>query len=424
MFVSALCLSAQDLGSSNTLFGTTRKPESTSAVKRSKPVAKKAKPKAVAAHATRKARPATASAKAPVRIAPRTQEKAAPATAKAVVSPNSETNEKYIRFIAEGNAARQASDAADAESAYKRATSLRPNDPVAFGLLGGLYFDTMRWELAEKVYRWALALEPDNAAYTLALSRVLSQPVAAANLSERYDEAEQLARKSLALRPGAANSSDQLGATLERRGLLGNGTESAYRTAIQRDSGNALAHAHLGRLMRKRGKLDAARSETAAAVATAADSATLTQVAESFQSEQRYADSIPLLRKALAVEPRNYTALVFLGRAQAAGGDLTGAESNLIVATRVSPFSFIGFSELGRLYMRQAKLEMAETVLMHATRLADAFERRELAAQFEHLGDAYDRSGKSKAAVNAYRTSLSLDGTRTTLAAKIAGIKR
>jgi len=177
-------------------------------------------------------------------------------------------------------------------------------------------------------------------------------------------------------------------------------------------------------MLRRMGKADAAKSAYQTAITKAVNPASMIEVAESLQSEQRYTESMPLVKNALAAEPRNYTALVMLGRAMMAGGDLAGAESNLIVATRVSPFSFNGFGELGKLYLRQSKLEMAETVLQHGSRLADAFERKALAAQFETLGDAYVKNGKMRSAESAYRTSMSLDATRGTIAGKIAGIRR
>lgn len=424
LVLSAIGLVAQDLGSSNKLFGADKKPATTAAVKKNKPSGKTRKPKAVAAHSAKTTRRTTTSAKVPVRIAPRTTRQAPPKTARVALPSASGANSKYAAYIAEGNSARQSGDAAVAETAYKRALALKPNDPLAFELLGDLYFAAMRYEPAEKMYRAALAVDPRNLAVTLALSRVLVQPVAAENLSERYDEAEQLARKSVDMSSGEARSLDQLGSILERRGLLGNETETAYRGAIKQNAGYAPAHAHLGRLMNRNGKAGTAKTEYGIAVSGANDSAALTLVAEAFQSERRYADSIPLLRRALTVEPRNYSALIMLGRALMAEGDMAGAETNLIVATRVSPLSFGGFGELGKLYTRQAKLEMAETVLTHGSSLADSFERRELAAQFELLGDAYDKAGRSKMAENAYRKSLSLDGKRGTLAAKIAAVKR
>lgn len=423
-------VSAQDLGSSNKLFGNGKKTASKTAkrepaVSITKAVSKTKKVKPAPTRVIKRASPATVLAKVPVRIAPRKPGKSTELNTFKTYEPfNRETNEKYARLIAEGNAARRASDNLAGEMSFKRATALKPNDPAAFVLLGGVYYDTMRWEQAEKVLRLALSLDPGNAAVCLSLSRVLSQPVAAENPSERYDEAEQFARRAVDLQIAAAAPQDQLGASLERQGLLGAETEAAYRRAISADPSFAPAYAHLGRLLRRKGKNDAASVEYAAAIIRANDTASLILVSASLQSEQRYADSIPLLRKALAAEPRNYTTLVMLGRAMIAEGDLRSAESNLIFATRVSPLSYAGFGELGKLYIRQAKSEMAETVLLHGSRLADAFERRDLAEQFETLGDTYAKSGRLASAENAYQSAMSMDPTRGTLAAKIAGIRR
>src|SRR5216110_1103309 len=149
--------------------------------------------------------------------------------------------------------------------AYERAKAIKPRDARAVYGLGNLYSDQQRWDDAETAYRSALEIDPKNAVIQIALSYVLSQPVFVANLSERYEEAETLARRSIELAPSNALAFDQLGVSMELRGLIAQETEGAYRNAIRLDSGFAPAYAHLGRLLRRRGDLKG----SAAAYATA-----------------------------------------------------------------------------------------------------------------------------------------------------------
>ncbi|MEP6947272.1 MAG: tetratricopeptide repeat protein [Acidobacteriota bacterium] len=412
-------MSAQDLGSSNKLFGD-KKNVSKSEKKPAAAVRTK-KTKRSSDPISRRVRKPAADLKTPIRIAPRIPENTR-IIPKAPLSPSE--NAEYLSLITRARSARKLFDFPAAESLFLQATELNPTDPVAFVSLGSLYASTMRSEKAEKAYRTALVLDSKDADVYDALSRILAQPVVSANLSARYQEAEALARIAVEIDGRSAAIYDQLGATLELRGLLGSETQTAYRRSIATDPLYAPAYAHLERLLRRNGKLEEAKKEYSHATSNAVDVPQLIAVAASFQSEQRSQDSVQLLMTALHLEPRNYTALVLLGRALAVGGQFSASESSLIRATRVSPSSFAAFGELGRLYLRQGKFDMAESVMTHAAGVADSFERLELASDYETVGDRYAKKGDIKMAEKAYRTSVSLDATRESIAAKIAALRR
>lgn len=406
---------AQDLGSSNKLFPKAAKTEANSTKKspatsksRSRPPSQR-KARASKQSNTVKKGAATAAVKD---------------SASGPAMSSAEIEQKYKALLNEGKNAFGRSELTAGESAYSRASKLKPRDPSAYISLGIIYNYSLRFESAEKAFRRALELDPKNAEIYFALSSILLRPVAAPDLSERYEEAVELARKAIELRPNSAAALDQLGAALERDGFLGAETESAYQKAILVDPSYAPAYAHLGRLLRKTGRADAAQLAYESAIKTAGEPMELISVADSFQSEQRSAESIPLLKKVLVGDAENYTALILLGRALSRSGDITGAESYLRRAAQTSPMSFAAFGELGKLYLRQEVTGPSETVLAKGEAVADGFERRDLAGLFEQLGDLYAKRKMPTDALRAYKKANSLDPTRASLAARLAANAR
>jgi tetratricopeptide (TPR) repeat protein len=336
-----------------------------------------------------------------------------------VAKVNAATAEKFEDLIDEGNAARDDRDYPAAEAAYKRARAVNPKDYRAAYGLGNLYSDQQRWEEAENAYRTALQLSPSSGFTHIALSYVLTQPIAAPNLSDRYEEAEKLARRAIELAPRNVLGFDQLGVSMELRGLIGQETETAYRKALQLDNSFAPAYAHLGRLLRRRGANKESADAYNKAIEHATDVGTMVVVAEVMQSEQRYKESESLLRKAVSSDSQNPAALIMLGRALTALNKFDEAESILKRSISASQNSFMSNSLLGTLYTRQKKFEMAEAALVQALRSVPSYENRLLALQFEAVGDGFARSGKPSEATRAYRQAAKLDPEKVSLAEKL-----
>ncbi|MBV9216877.1 MAG: tetratricopeptide repeat protein [Acidobacteria bacterium] len=439
LLITAAFLTAangQDLGSSNKLFSggktpSTSKKAATKKATTSKPMPSRTsaktktptpKPKVTAKKATSEPKPKATSASTgtgkrvfkPIGAKPTTAKvttarndtkKVEPPVRKppppAKLDPHSA--ERFDELIDEGNAARDAREYATAETAYQRAKAIDPTDPRADYGLGALYSDQQRWEESEAAYRKALEMDPKDGVTDIALSYVLTQPVAASNLSERYEEAEQLARKANELLPRNALALDQLGVALELRGLIGAETEIAYRKATQLDPDFAPAYAHLGRLLRRRGMNTESAAAYKTAVELARDVPTQVLIAEVFQSEQRYSESEPLLRRALNGDPRNPSALLLLGRALSVRGAFEDAEAIIMRALNVSPNGFAPSSLLASIYFRQGRYEAAEASLMQASRYVSIFDRLILAEQFEQLGNAYKQSGRPGSAERMFQ---------------------
>lgn len=425
--------SAQDLGSANKLFGAgSKKPKSSPSKPKTtkKPVAKSTK---TSAPLKAKAAPRTNStAKKPVVRAKETVKEPSATTDAAAkfksfgtpkapaisTPPKSAVNEgRYEDLIEEGNAARDDRDYGKAETAYGSAKSMKPRDSRAIYGLGNLYSDQQRWEEAETAYRSALKLDSSNAFAHIALSYVLTQPIAVSDLGDRYAEAERLGRRAIQLDPKNALAYDQLGVAMELRGLIGAETESAYRKAISLDDSFAPAYAHLGRLLRRRGLASESAAAYKKATSLATDVATMILVADVMQSEQRFADSEPLLRSAIGGDPKNPAALLLLGRALTAQTKYADAEQTL---RKLNSNTFMPNSLLGSLYWRQGKLDQAEGALMQAARYVSRLERRQLATQFQQVGDGYKKVGRSENAERAYRQAKALENESKEGSAKLA----
>ena len=437
----SICVSGQDLGSSNKLFGGSK--TGTKSVKKSTPKRKPAVAKTTTTPKKKSPPPKTVAKTTPK--TDKTNHKPAQVTAAArpkftefqnAKATNVEVNTKYPtainspggaaaealfeRLIQDGNTARDDRNYSGAETAYRRAMGIKPRDPRAIYGLGNLYSDQQRWEDAENSYRTALQIDSRDPIAHIALSYVLSQPVAAPNLADRYEEAERLARRAIDLGPQSPLAFDQLGVALELRGLISAETENAYRKSIRLDPGFAPAYAHLGRLLRRRGLTKESGAAYQSAIQRSTDVGTMILVAEVMQSEQRYVESEQLLRMALDKDPKNPSALLLFGRALTTHGNFADAEIMLKRSLAVSSDGFMPNGLLGALYTRQGKMELAENALLQALRFVPLNEKRRLSQQFESVADGYLKAGKRVNAERSYRQAMVLDPESVSLAAKLA----
>ena len=432
----------QDLGSSNSLFRAANPPAKKPTVSKSanavkKPAPKKSAPVAVKTSAKLTAKPKRQPAKTnAVRgnlknqsanaLVPVDKTKPQPSSSIVITVGQPTTgdfNELYEQAIEEGNTARDDRNYLKAESAYLRAQSLKTGDSRAIYGLGNLFSDQQRWEEAERAYRTAIQLDPAMPEAYTALSFVLTQPIAGSTLSERYSEAEKTARTAIRLDAQNATAYDQLGVALELSGVISVETETAYRQAIKLDPNFALAYAHLGRLLRRKGETNDSAVAYRNAIQYSTDVPTMILVADVMQSQQRYLESEQLLRRALAGDPKNPTALFLLGRALTTRGSYAEAETVLEKSAAVSPNSFVSYMLLGSMFARQGKFDAAEKSLRKALKLVSTNEKKRLAQEFESVGDGYARAGKGKDAIRVYRQAQELDGEKTEISTKLAKVQ-
>ena len=347
---------------------------------------------------------------------------------KIIIKVGEKTTGEYADFfekaIAEGNKARNVRNYIAAEEAYLRAQSLKLEDFRAVYGLGNLYSDQGRWEEAESAYRKAIEISPAEPAPYIALSFVLTQPLAGKDLFERYAEAEKLTRRAIELDAGNPYAYDQLGVALELQGNIGDETLNAYKKAIELDPTSALAYAHQGRLLRKKGNIKESSKAYVNAVQFAVDVPTMILVAEVMQSQQRYLESEQLLRRALRQDSKNPTALFLLGKALTTRGNYDEAEQILKKSAKISPNSFVSYKLLGSLYLRQNKFAEAENVLKQAVRIISPNEEKRLAFEFEAIGDKYLENNNYADAARVYAQAVKLDKERADLTEKLAKVQK
>jgi tetratricopeptide (TPR) repeat protein len=337
-----------------------------------------------------------------------------------VALPPEVIEERFEDALEEGNTARDAKKYSEAEKAYRDAGQLKPKDWRGWYGLGNVYTDQQRWDEAEKSYKQASLYAQTNADVFVALSYVLVQPRAGGANARRLLESEQAARRAIQIQATNPVAYDRLGVALEERGLSNTDVEQAYRRAIELDSQFAVAYVHLAGLLSKTGRKSEAQPYYARAIELAKDAPTLVLIAEALQSEQRWNDSDPVLRRALEIDANSPGALYLLGRSLVVRKMYADAEQPLKRAIEISPRSFAPYSVLGSAYLGTERFEDAERLYNRAVDIANAGERKQLAGAFgfEGVGDGYMKMGRKNDALRAYQRGLQLDPNNSGLQAK------
>src|SRR6266851_1061532 len=351
---------------------------------------------------------------------------------KPVVRPNrptrpnpAEVEEKFEDALTAGNDARDARKFTVAESSYRAALNLKPRDARAHYGLGNVFADQQRWDDAEKSYRQAIAMASSNAEALMALSYVLVQPRTGSNYATRFADAELFARRATQLQPTSAVAFDRLGVAMMARGMFNKDTEAAFRRAVELDPNFVVAQVHLAGILRRLNRRDEAEPLYRAAIDHAKDAPTLVLIADAMQSEQRWNDSEPVLRRALELDPKNPGALFLLGRVMTVNKRYAEAESAFKRAGEINPKSFQVQNLLGRAYLGLERYDDALKTYERAAELASDADRKQLGGAFGFggVGDGFMKAGRTGDAVRAYDRALQLDPNNSDVQQKAAAAR-
>jgi tetratricopeptide (TPR) repeat protein len=342
-----------------------------------------------------------------------------------VKKPDTTLDDRIDALLDKGNDARDAKKYPEAQEAYESVLKLRARDSRGAYGLGNVYTDQRRWEDAEKAYREAVEWAPKDVDALVALSVVLVQPVAGANNAKRFADSQTFAQRAVQLDPKNAVAWDRLGVAIQSRGLFNADTEHAYRQAVELDPQFAVAYAHLGRVLRRMNRPDEATPLYDRAIALAKDPATLVLIGDSLQAEQQWAQSEPVLRRALEMDTRNTSALYLLGRALIVLKRAQEAETFLKSAIELSPQSFQSYTLLGQGYLALGRFDDAERTYSSAVDVASPDERKQLAGEFgfEGVGDGYAKAKRKSDAARAYQRALDLDPGNQQLQKKLSKVR-
>lgn len=250
---------------------------------------------------------------------------------------------------------------------------------------------------AEKYYKEALSIDPDNADAYHFLGVI-------ANQAHHIEPAVQLIRKALSLNPNLAGAHFNLGVALEKAGQIREAMTS-YRAATTLTPGNDNAWNNLGNLLLHHNQFD---------------------------------DAAACYRKLLALKPKHVPALFSLGVALENSNHLDEAILSYLQAVTLKPDLFEAFNNLGNIFNRKGMYESAISYYTKALalrpdfpqghnnlgaaqrkigRLEDArasFEKAlalnpEYAAPYNNLGNLLSTAGQSAKAMDCYEKALDKD---------------
>jgi tetratricopeptide (TPR) repeat protein len=261
--------------------------------------------------------------------------------------------------------------------------------------LGRLHFRKGDREGAERVFRQAVAEEPESAAANLALAVFLSA-------ENNPDEAERALVTAAETAAPESPAPVKLAELYLRTGRLEEARRQIDRILAQ-DPESLPARRLLAAAQMRQGQPEEAEKTVDGILATDADPASLLFKAEKQLDGGDHAGAAATYQKALEVQPRNLTARYGLARSHARGGDAAAAKGELQRLLTMDATYVPAILLLADLNIRSGD------VIPAITDLERLVERQPgVAPAWELLGTAYLKSGRALKAVDAQRRYVEL----------------
>ncbi len=243
------------------------------------------------------------------------------------------------------------------------------------------------WTEAEKTWRAALHLVPDDARAWTNLGVTL-------NRQKRSNEALEAWNKAIAIDPQLAGAHFNIGLTLVRNGNYANAIRSLRRALAIDPENDAARRALAVALIGMERFAEATRELAQLLVHTPRDAGLLEMAAQSLMRQYRYAEAVVILRRRVKLPDATSTLWAQYGDALDGAARTPEAAEAYRKAVEVDPESTLIRYGLGYLYWKLYRYDDAERELLEVLR-RDAKEPR---AAFT-LGDLYLTKGDARRAL-------------------------
>ena len=282
---------------------------------------------------------------------------AAELTAKAIAIDGREASYHFHHALA----LQTLNDSRGAVASYRRALTLKPDDPDIYNNMGNALAAQDRPEEAVAAFRRALTLQPGNAVAHNNLGNVQRR-------MGLLDDAEASFRKAADLQPGFAGAFVNLGNLYRDRHDLP-AAEGFYRRALALAPRDAAAHCGLGLALWQLGRHDEALTNYQAVLSTDPDHPeTLVNLAIAREEQGAPEEAEALYVRALAARPQDPDILNLLASMRLARGDGIGAAEAIrhSLAARETPKAKKLFVELARRFAGSGGNEEIRRLMVRA----------------------------------------------------------
>lgn len=317
------------------------------------------------------------------------------------IDPGEEHVDQQLREAARLLATGSESDRQKAEEVYQSLSQACPLDARILTHRGAAYAKNGRFEEAERAYRNALDLAPDDSRAWEHIGRLLHQKL------KRYEEAEQTYRRALELNPASHAAWAHLGELLHKKPDQREAAEQVYRKALALGPKCAPTWANLARLLQAQaGRQAEAEQAYRRAIELAPQFARAwVQLGTLLFGSKRYEEAEQAYCRATELEPDYLWAWTLLARLHKELGHNEKAEQAYQRAIQVEPRDSWAWTQLARLHEKLEYYDRAEL----AFRRAIALEPKHACIWVE-LGQLLCKHlGRYGEAEQAYRKAIALE---------------